>query len=345
MLAVICRCVQPMIALLLILGSPFPASAAEDPTVAAPPADSPQVAARAPRRLVELGPGDSVNIQVYGQPDMTGTVNIADDGRVPVALIGSVSVGGLSPTEAAHKIEQALQAGRFLVEPHVTIAVVQSRSQRVSVLGEVKAPGRYPIDAGTTVFDLLAQAGGATLDASDVAYILRPNEDGDVERFPVYLRGSATMPASIASQTLQSGDSLLVPKADQFSIYGEVARPDIYRIEQGMTVIQAIVRAGGVTARGSERRVEIKRRKTDGTFQEFSAKASDLVKPGDILRVKESIFCTSARPRACFRCRRPRSIRACREWATSSPSRGCRCSRSSSDCVRTGGRPSGYFWR
>lgn len=280
----------PMIALLLIVGSPFAANAAEDPTVAAAPAVSPLVPARAPRRLVELGPGDSVNIQVYGQPDMTATVYVADDGSLPIALIGSVSVGGLSPTEAAHKIEETLQAGRFLVEPHVTITVVQSRSQRVSVLGEVKAPGRYPIDAGTTVFDLLAQAGGTTLDANDVAYILRPTENGDVERFPVYLRASATMPASIASQTLQSGDSLLVPKADQFSIYGEVARPDMYRLEQGMTVIQAIIRAGGVTPRGSERRVEIKRQKADGTFQKFGAKATDLLKPGDILRVKESIF-------------------------------------------------------
>ena len=274
----------------LVGGGLLPAEAADDPPAVTAPYDAGQATPRAPRRLLELGPGDSVNIQVYGPPDMATTVYVADDGSLPVALIGSVNVNGLSPSEAARKIEQALQAGNFLVDPHVTMTVVQSRSQRVSVLGEVRSPGRYPIDTGTTVFDLLAQAGGTTADASDVVYILRQNQDGDVQRFPVYLRGSAAIPSSVASQTLQSGDSLLVPKAEQFSIYGEVAHPDIYRLEQGMTVIQAIVRAGGVTLRGSERRVEIKRPLPDGKFQELKARPSDLVQAGDILRVKESIF-------------------------------------------------------
>lgn len=274
----------------LVGGGLLPAQAADDPPAVTAPYDAGQANPRAPRRLLELGPGDSVNIQVYGQPDMATTVYVADDGSLPVALIGSVNVNGLSPSEAARKIEQALQAGNFLVDPHVTMTVVQSRSQRVSVLGEVRSPGRYPIDTGTTVFDLLAQAGGTTADASDVVYILRQNQDGDLQRFPVYLRGSAAIPSSVASQTLQSGDSLLVPKAEQFSIYGEVAHPDIYRLEQGMTVIQAIVRAGGVTLRGSERRVEIKRPLPNGKFQELKARPSDLVQAGDILRVKESIF-------------------------------------------------------
>lgn len=284
------RSARVLLAILLLGGSATQVLAADDPAAAAPAYASSQPSGRAPRRLVELGPGDSVNIQVYGQPDMATTVYVADDGSLPVALIGSVNVNGLSPAEASHKIEEALQGGHFLVDPHVTMTVVQSRSQRVSVLGEVKAPGRFPIDTGTTVFDLLAQAGGTTADAGDIVYILRQNQDGDVQRIPVYLRSSPAAVASVASQTMQSGDSLLVPKAEQFSIYGEVTHPDSYRLEQGMTVIQAIVRAGGVTPRGSERRVEIRRPTPDGKFQELKAKASDLVQPGDILRVKESIF-------------------------------------------------------
>lgn len=272
----------------------FAAMTAEGQASAPDPVDAgaivPGASASAARKLVELGPGDTVSVQVYGQPDMNSTVPIGDDGSLPVALVGAVSVGGLSPAEASHKIEEALRSGNFLVSPHVTVTVVQSRSQRVSVLGEVKNPGRYATDSGTTVFDLLAQAGGTTPDAADTAFILRPRADGDVDRYPIILRGANPGQAQSATQMLQSGDSLLVPKAAQFSIYGEVTRPDIYRLEPNMTVIQAIVRAGGITPRGSERRVEIKRLQQDGRYKVLSAHPNDPVLPGDVLRVKESIF-------------------------------------------------------
>lgn len=69
------------------------------------------------------------------------------------------------------RIEKTLRDRGILLDPHVTISVVQSRSQRVSVLGEVGAPGRYPVESNTTVFDLLAQAGGTTENSADVIYI------------------------------------------------------------------------------------------------------------------------------------------------------------------------------
>ena len=90
--------------------------------------------------------------------------------------------------------------------------------------------------------------------------------------------------------TLQNGDSINVPRVQQFYIYGEVNSPNKYPIEPGMTVIEAIVRAGGVTPRGSERRVDIKRLVAPGKYDTLHAKASDPVQPNDVIRVKESIF-------------------------------------------------------
>src|SRR6516165_571033 len=110
--------------------------------------------------MIQLGPGDSISIQVYGQPDLAATVYVSDDGTVPVALVGPVQVAHLSPADAAQRIEAALRNARIINDPHVTITVTQSRSQRVSVLGEVGSPGRYAVDARMTIFDLLAQAGG-----------------------------------------------------------------------------------------------------------------------------------------------------------------------------------------
>jgi polysaccharide export outer membrane protein len=259
--------------------------------IASPAGTSGSAAAGADERhLLQLGAGDSVNVQVYGQPDMDTTVYVGDDGTISVPLAGSVQVGGLTPVEAQKRVEQALRQGQFLLDPHVTISVTQSRSQRVSVLGEIKDPGRYPIEPNTTVFDLLAQAGGVTAFSSDIIYILRPDASGKVNRYPINLKGFSDQKNALPTQTLQAGDSVYVPRAEQFYIYGEVAAPNMYRIEPGMTVIQAIARAGGITPRGSEHRIEIKRSGKDGKYVITHAKPGDLVQSDDVIRVKESIF-------------------------------------------------------
>jgi polysaccharide export outer membrane protein len=241
-------------------------------------------------RLIQLGPGDSVNIQVYGQPDMTTTVYISDDGTIPVPLAGPVQVAGLSPSEASQRIAKALVDGRYLVDPHVTLTVVLSRSQRVSVLGQVSKPGLYAIESNTTIFDLLAQAGGALETGSDLIFLLRSDATGKVQRYPINLKGLDDAKKSIPNQSLRGGDSILVPRAEQFYIYGEVTSPNKYKVEPDMTIVQAIARAGGITPRGSERRVDIKRLSGNGTYVTIRAKLNDLVKPDDVIHVKESIF-------------------------------------------------------
>ena len=258
---------------------------------AAPPAGDPPVPGNeAAPRIIELGPGDSVSIQVYGQPDMASTVYVSDDGTIPVPLAGPVQIAGLSPAEASQRIEKALKDGKFLVHPQVTLTVMVSRSQRVSVLGQVGKPGVYPIESNTTIFDLLAMAGGALETGSDEIFLLRKDAGGALQRYPINLKGLDNAKNAIPEQALRGGDSILVPKAEQFYIYGEVTSPKKYRVEPGMTVVQAIAVAGGVTVRGSERRVDIKRLVGDGKYVTVKAKLNDLVKPDDVIHVKESIF-------------------------------------------------------
>jgi polysaccharide export outer membrane protein len=254
-----------------------PAAAAADPT-------------GAPAPLLQLGAGDSVTIQVYGQPDMGATVYVSDEGAIPVALAGPVQVAGLSPAQASLRIEKALRDGKFLVDPHVTLIVTQSRSQRVSVLGQVGTPGRYPIESNTSILDLLAQAGGVKEDGADVVYLLRSDKEGKETRYPINLKLMVNGDRPAQTERLKGGDSVFVPRADQFYIYGEVAQPGKYKVEPGMTIVQAIARAGGVTLRGSDRRVEIKRHKPDGSYVTSKAKLGESVQPDDVIRVKESIF-------------------------------------------------------
>lgn len=240
--------------------------------------------------VVQLGAGDSVTLSVFGQPDMATTAFVADDGTLTVPLAGPVNVNGLSPSEAARRVEKALRDGKYLVDPHVTISAVVSRSQRISVIGEVNKPGRYVVESNIPIFDLLAEAGGATENASDIVYLLRPDKDGKEIRYEINLKGLAKGNMPIAGQALRAGDSVFVPRAEQFYIYGEVTTPGKYRVEPGMTVIQAIARAGGLTVRGSQRRVEIKRLVADGQYATTKAKLEEAVHPDDVIRVKESIF-------------------------------------------------------
>ena len=273
----------------LVLGVMLLCSMSVMAQVPLPPAAGP---APGSRPLLQLGPGDQVKMEVFGRGEMDTTTYVGDDGTIRVPLAGPVQVDGLSPTEAAQKVEAALKSGQYLVDPHVTFTVLVSRSQRISVLGEVHAPGRYPIESNTTILDVLAQAGGATDKGADIIYILRTDSNGNLQRLPVDLKMTMGtqdgLPAAL--QTLHTGDSIFVPAAAQFYISGEVRTTGVFRLDGGMTVLQAIARAGGVTERGSARRVQIKRRNAAGGYTVLSAKSEDKLQPDDVVTVKERIF-------------------------------------------------------
>lgn len=236
-----------------------------------------------------LGVGDWVTLQISGQPDAS-SVYVASDGTINVPLVGNIPVAGVTSGEAASRVAKALKDGGYFVDPRVTVMVTQPNSQYVSVVGEVQTQGRYPITPRTKLVDLLALAGGVKETASDIGYVVRTDEAGQVTRHPVSLNVAANTATAPTTWALIGGDSLVVPRADHFSVVGEVTTPGRYRIEPGMTVMQAIALAGGITERGSERRIQIRRVEKAGQYKTLNAKPSDPVKADDIIRVKESIF-------------------------------------------------------
>ncbi len=237
-----------------------------------------------------LGVGDAVTVQVYGMPDLDTTTYVADDGSIPVPLAGNVAVLGQSPAAAAHSVATAYRKGGFLVDPKVTLFLVQARSQQVSVLGAVRSPGRFVVESRTSLLDVLAAAGGIAENGADAVVLLRPDKAGKLRRYPVDLAGLGEEGTPLPTLTLHGGDSIFVPQAAQFYISGEVNSPDKYRLETGMTVAQAVSRGGGITARGSSRKVEIRRRKPDGSVQLIDAGMGDPVRADDVIRVRERLF-------------------------------------------------------
>lgn len=286
------------IALLLLLASslrPAPAPAegvdyAAAAAAAATTTPAPAPVAPGAEPVIKLGVGDTIAIDVYGKPDLKTTTYIADDGTVLVPLAGPVAVVGLSPAAASARVADAYKRGEFLVNPQVSITVVSSRSQQLSVLGQVGKEGRYSFESSTTVFDLIALAGGRKEDASNVVYLLRTDARGTTTRTPINLDSLADPSADLPQIRFESGDTLFVPRAARFYVQGEVTKPDQYLLDGDLTVMEAIARAGGITRRGSASRIEIKRRRPDGSYETRSVKPTDRIQADDVIRVKESIF-------------------------------------------------------
>lgn len=258
-----------------------------------PPGSNPTPVGRVPQAAATpgfvIGSGDTVEVNVLGQPDLAAKGNVSGDGTIVVGLIGAVPVAGLTTAQAAERITRAYVDGQLLVNPQVTVTLSDFQSQQISVLGEVKAPGRFAVRTRLSLLDALALAGGIGDQGANLAYILRP-EDAVVTRYEVDLDALIQAGAGQQYFELLAGDTLVVPKAEIFYIYGEVKNPASYRLKPGMTVIQALSLAGGLTDKGSEKRVEIRRQQPGGPLAIYSASLADAIGPNDVLYVRERLF-------------------------------------------------------
>ncbi|WP_295591464.1 polysaccharide biosynthesis/export family protein [uncultured Lamprocystis sp.] len=236
-----------------------------------------------------LGANDVVRVTVYGHPDLSTIARVAENGGVTIPIIGEVALGGLTGREAELKIQSLLTEQKIVKSPQVTLIVDKYESQRVSVLGEVVRPGVYPITRGSSLMDLISEAGGLREEAGEVAIVTRKNEgpsSGRVIDLVSLLEGSAATP----EPTVTDGDRIFVPRMERFYIYGQVNKPGAYRLERGMTVMQALSVASGITDKGTERGIKIRRKSSAGAEQEFSAQLTQQIQANDVIYVNESIF-------------------------------------------------------
>jgi len=236
-----------------------------------------------------LGSGDSIHIQVFQNPDLTIDTRVAENGTITFPLVGSLEIGGLAVAAAEMKIAEALEKGGFLQKPQITITLVQVRGNQVSVLGQVNRPGRFPLEtANTRLTDMLANAGGATVGGDDVVIVTGVRSATPfrkkVDIPALFLDDSGTQ-----DMVMQGGDVVYVHRAPVFYIYGEAQRPGAYRVERGMTIMQALAQGGGPTARGSEKRLRLNR-KVNGEVVEIEPKLTDSVQADDVIFIRESLF-------------------------------------------------------
>ena len=228
-----------------------------------------------------LGANDTITVQVYGQPDSGVTTRIKADGTIVMPLIGSLKAEGQTQLELADTIKKKLVSGGFFKDPLVNIEIVQYVSKTVDVAGKVTTPGVYPLDKDYTVLDVLLKSGWVREQGASYIYLRRKGQAEVRLDTEALVRGDPDK-----NVALVPGDTLFVPDAETFFVYGQVGHPGAFPILRDMTLRQALALAGGVTAAGSERKVALIR----AGGKEVSAKLDEPVQKGDVYIVKERLF-------------------------------------------------------
>ncbi|MBI5721246.1 MAG: polysaccharide export protein EpsE [Burkholderiales bacterium] len=236
-----------------------------------------------------LGPGDVIKITVFQSPELSLDTRIPESGVISYPLLGSVQLGNLTVAAAAQRIADGLLAGKFLKQPQVSILVITQKGSQATVLGHVVRQGRYPLElSNTKLSDLLAMAGGVAPDGSDTLTVVG-TRDGKAFRKQVDLRvlfrGGTT-----EDIVIQHNDVVYVDRMPQIYVYGEVQKPGALRLERGMTVLQAVAAAGGLTLRGTQRGIRVNRRGPDGAVKELTPGLQETLEQDDVVFVRESLF-------------------------------------------------------
>jgi polysaccharide export outer membrane protein len=180
-------------------------------------------AAPAWRRAGLLGPGDQVDIFVWGYPDYTRRATVGFNGSLPYPVVGELAVAGKTLEQVNEQVRLALSD--FIKEPVVKVTVATSRPQRIQVLGEVAKPGAYSLPApDTSLIEALALAGGPTLDARLGNLLVVRDLGKQVEIHTIDYRRITREGDVSGNLRLQDGDIVFMPVAVIADITREASR-------------------------------------------------------------------------------------------------------------------------
>jgi polysaccharide export outer membrane protein len=241
---------------------------------------------------------DILNVQVFDEPELSTKYRVEADGMITFPLLGRVPASGLTLREFQDRLRSGLSAG-YIRNPQVRVDIESYKSQSVYVIGEVRSPGKISIAGSMSLIEALALAGSPTVAASNELIVVHPkkakpgaatlpDEDADAERTRVNIKDLQVGKAGL-DISLKDGDTIFVPKAQQIYITGQVRNPGSYVLDPGMTLLQALALAGGITDRGSDRRVKIIRIVNNKRL-EVDAKMTDTIQPNDTIEVGQRFF-------------------------------------------------------
>jgi polysaccharide biosynthesis/export protein len=210
----------------------------------APQSSQVQQNVEAPKILI--GPGDVLDVQVFDTPELSmEAVRVGQNGQVGLPVLGLVKVAGLNTVEAARRIETDLRSRGIMLDPHVTVSVVEYATQGATLLGEVRTPGVYPTFGGRRLLDMIALAGGLAPTAGKIVTIAHRNEPSHPETITLVPNAQAL--GAQQNPVILPGDTVVVGRAGIVYILGAVNRAGGYLIDNNehVSLMQALTLAGG----------------------------------------------------------------------------------------------------
>ncbi len=243
-----------------------------------------------------IGEGDVLTISVWGEKDLSLQVKVRPDGKITVPAIGEVSAANTTAKGLQNTLANKLKG--IVKNPVVTVIVSEVTNNKVYIFGGGVKSGVYALAQRTTLLQLLCQIEDAKKADLRRAYVLRDTKKIKIDFHKLFIQGDTAEDLSI-----EPNDVIFIPTNTDKNVYvmGAVNMPKFIEFRDGLTVMEAILEAGGFTKfaspndtmiyRKDEARKEItipvkmKRLMNDGDL-----KQNEKLKPGDYIVVKESIF-------------------------------------------------------
>jgi len=250
-------------------------------------------AAPAPHTL-RIASGDLLDVAVFDTPELSGKLRVNEAGEVVLPIAGAVRVSGMTAEEAAVAVETKLRSGDILKEPHVTVLVAEYATQGVTVGGEVKNSGIYPLLGSHGLMDLISAAGGVTEKAGRTATVTHRSDPSQMETVSL----NRTEAEPVPQIDIQPGDTIMVSRAGVAYVVGDVHNAGGFLMQRdgNLTALQAIALAGGTTKTSARKDVHLIRKTAKGREDQIlslpkmiKGESTDLsLEDGDILFVPSS---------------------------------------------------------
>jgi len=252
----------------------------------------------------EIGANDLIALSVYDAPEFTRTIRVGSNGEIALPMLRrKLRAEGLFPDMLEGSIAEALEAEHILVDPIVTITIVEYSSRPISVLGAVRRPITFQASGPVTLIDAITRAEGLSPEAGSEILITRtrPGKDGlpsrQIERIPV--KGLINQADDELNPLLAGGEQVRVPEIGKVFVVGNVHKPGAFRVEDsaGTSVLKLLALSEGLLPFASPQAFIYRRVPGSAAPSEIpvaltkimSRKAPDLpLEPNDILYIPDS---------------------------------------------------------
>ncbi len=225
----------------------------------------------------KIGPNDLIAVAVYDAPELTRTVRVSSTGQIRLPMLKQpITVERMLPVDVESAIAQALRAEQILVEPVVTVTMVEYHSHPISVAGAVNTPITFQAVAPITLIEAITRAGGLSKEAGSEILVSR-TQSGQTQgskpltltqRIPV--KGLINAADPDLNITLTGGEEIRVPENGKVFVMGNVKKPGAFPVQDNSqtTVFQVLALAEGLTGTTSDQ-AYIYRREASGNKNEI----------------------------------------------------------------------------